>query len=102
MSILPAPIGRGKVGIVAHAVTDPRRREIFTPDPSDVRRFPVFVYYPAAKGACAPGAYFPPKLLEVYTAEFNLRAGIDPVLTRAWGEGGSVPHRAVRRRRCRT
>src|SRR3712207_8778723 len=52
----------------------PRRREIFTPDASDVRRFPVFVYYPAAKGACAPGAYFPPKLAEVYTAELDRKS----------------------------
>jgi hypothetical protein len=63
-SILPAPTGSYGVGVVAHAVTDPRRREIFTPDTSDVRRFPVRVFYPVAKGACAPGAYFPPRLAE--------------------------------------
>ena len=76
-SILPAPTGSHGVGVVAHAISDPRRREIFTLDTSDIRRFPVFVYYPVAKGACAPGAYFPPRLAEVYTAEFNLRPGFD-------------------------
>jgi dienelactone hydrolase len=76
-SVLPAPTGSYGVGVVAHAVMDPRRREIFTLDTSDVRRFPVLVYYPAAKGACAPGPYFPPKLAEVYTAEFNLRPGFE-------------------------
>src|SRR5687767_7181952 len=65
-AILPAPTGSFGVGFVTHAVTDPRRREIFTTDSSDVRRFLVAVYYPAAKGACAPAAYFPPKVAEVY------------------------------------
>src|SRR5687767_5625479 len=64
-SILPAPTGSYGVGVVAHGVTDPRRREIFTADTSDIRRFPVRVYYPAAKASCAPGAYFPPNLAEV-------------------------------------
>ena len=77
---MPAPTGSYGVGVVAHAVTDPRRREIFTPDTSDIRRFPVRVYYPAAKGACAPGAYFPPKLAEVYTTEFKLQPGFDRVV----------------------
>ncbi len=76
-SILPAPTGSYGVGVVAHAVTDPRRREIFTLDTSDLRRFPVSVYYPIAKGACAPGPYFPAGLAEVYTAEFNLQPGFD-------------------------
>lgn len=72
-AILPAPTGSYGVGVVALSVTDPRRREIFTPDPSDIRRFPVRVYYPAAKGACAPAVYFPPELARIYTDEFQLR-----------------------------
>ena len=76
-SILPAPTGGYGVGVVAHGVTDPRRREIFTADTSDIRRFPVRVYYPAAKASCAPGAYFPPNLAEVYTTEFNLLPGFE-------------------------
>ena len=76
-SILPAPTGSYGVGVVAHTVTDPRRREIFTADTSDIRRFPVRVYYPSAKAACAPGPYFPPALGEVYTAEFNLKPGFE-------------------------
>jgi hypothetical protein len=42
-SVLPAPTGSYGIGVVAHAVRDPRRREIFTPDTSDIRRFPVLV-----------------------------------------------------------
>jgi hypothetical protein len=61
-------------------VTDPPRREIFTPDTSDIRRFPVRVYYPAAKEACVPGVYFPPRLADVYTGEFNLRSGFDRIV----------------------
>ncbi|MES2521274.1 MAG: alpha/beta fold hydrolase [Gemmatimonadota bacterium] len=76
-AILPAPTGSYGVGVVGHTVTDGRRREIFTLDTTDVRRFPVRVYYPAAKGACAPSAYFPPDLAAVYTAEFNLQSGFD-------------------------
>jgi pimeloyl-ACP methyl ester carboxylesterase len=79
-SVLPAPTGSYGVGVVAHSVTDPRRREIFTPDTSDIRRFPVFVYYPVAKGACTPAAYFPPKLAEVYTAEFKYQAGFERIV----------------------
>lgn len=75
--ILPAPTGSYGIGVIAHAVTDPRRREIFTLDTSDIRRFPVFVYYPVAKGTCAPSVFFPPKLAEVYTAEFRYQAGFD-------------------------
>jgi pimeloyl-ACP methyl ester carboxylesterase len=80
LSLLPAPTGIYGVGVVTHAASDPRRREIFTLDTSDIRRFPVFVYYPVAKGACAPGPYFPPNLAEVYTAEFNLQPGFDRVV----------------------
>jgi pimeloyl-ACP methyl ester carboxylesterase len=79
-AVLPAPTGSYGVGVVAHTVTDPRRREIFTPDASDIRRFPVFIYYPAAKGTCAPAPYFPPALAEVYSSAFNLRAGFDRVV----------------------
>ena len=76
-AVLPAPTGNYGIGVVARTVTDPRRREIFTPDTSDIRRFPVFVYYPAAKGACTPNVFFPPILAEVYTNEFRFQAGFD-------------------------
>lgn len=75
--ILPAPTGTYGIGVVAHTIIDPRRREIFTPDTSDIRRFPVRVFYPAKKGACAPAAYFPPALAVVYTAELNVPAGFE-------------------------
>jgi predicted esterase len=76
-SILPAPTGNYGVGVTSHAITDPRRREIFTVDTTDVRRFPVFVFYPATKGTCAPATYFPPRVAEVYAAELNLQPGLD-------------------------
>ncbi|HYW31502.1 MAG TPA: alpha/beta fold hydrolase [Gemmatimonas sp.] len=79
-SVLPAPTGSYGVGVVAHTITDRRRREIFTLDTSDVRQFPVRIYYPVGKGTCAPAPYFPPALAEVYTAEFNLQPGFDRVV----------------------
>lgn len=76
-AVLPAPTGTYGIGIVAHDVKDPRRREIFTTDSADRRRFPVYVYYPAAKGGCAPSTYFPAGVAAAYTAELNMPAGFE-------------------------
>jgi pimeloyl-ACP methyl ester carboxylesterase len=74
---LPAPTGPHGIGRIGFTVDDPVRREIFTPDPSDTRRFPVWVYYPSAAGGCAPHAYFPPELGAAYSASFGLRSGFE-------------------------
>jgi len=50
---LPEPGGPFGVGTSTFVVTDPKRSETLTPDPSDVRQFVVDVWYPAQK---APGA----------------------------------------------
>jgi predicted dienelactone hydrolase len=74
---LPAPTGSYGVGVYAQTIADPTRREIFTRDPSDIRRLPVRVFYPIQKGSCRPQPYFPPELAAVYSAEFKLKPGFE-------------------------
>jgi pimeloyl-ACP methyl ester carboxylesterase len=74
---LPAPTGRYGIGVHAETIVDTTRREVFTNDPGDYRRFPVRIYYPARKGACATRNYMPKELAAVYTKEFNYVAGFE-------------------------
>lgn len=68
---LPAPTGPFGVGRLQVTIADPTRREVLTTLPSDIRRLPVTLFYPAAR-RCSPSPYWPDSLAEVYARELGL------------------------------